>query len=81
MIPLVFYDFNTKYFLLQLSKCLKNNINTEKKLIKEVSEQQNAERKSFETKMKQEYKLKKERWKREMAEVDTPKRYIINEFV
>ena len=80
MIPLVFYDFNTKYFLLQLSKCLKNNINTEKKLIKEVSEQQNAERKSFESKMKQEYKLKKERWKREMAEVDTPKRYIINSF-
>ena len=32
------------------------------------------ERKSFESKMKQEYKLKKERWKREMAEVDTPKR-------
>jgi len=58
----------------ELSKCLKNNINTEKKLIKEMSEQQNAERKSFETKMKQEYKLKKERWKREMAEVDTPKR-------
>merc|ERR1711899_415616 len=58
----------------ELSKCLKNNINTEKKLIKEVSEQQNAERKSFESKMKQEYKLKKERWKREMAEVDTPKR-------
>lgn len=58
----------------ELSKCLKNNINTEKKLIKEVSDQQSAERKNFETKMKQEYKLKKERWKREMAEVDTPKR-------
>ena len=42
--------------------------------MKEVSEQQSAERKSFENKMKQEYKLKKERWKREMAEVDTPKR-------
>ena len=53
---------------------LKNNINTEKKLIKEVSEQQNIESKSFRTKMEQEYKLKKERWKREMAEVDTPKR-------
>lgn len=58
----------------ELGKCLKNNINTEKKLMKEVSEQQSAERKSFENKMKQEYKLKKERWKREMAEVDTPKR-------
>jgi thousand and one amino acid protein kinase len=58
----------------ELSKCLKNNINTEKKLIKEVSEQHILERKSFESKMKQEYKQKKERWKREMAEVDTPKR-------
>merc|ERR1712066_225268 len=58
----------------ELEKRLKNNINTEKKLIKEVSEQHVLERKSFENKMKQEYKLKKERWKREMAEVDTPKR-------
>ena len=46
---------------------LKNNINTEKKLIKEVTEQQSIERKQFEKKMTQEYKLKKERWKREMA--------------
>jgi hypothetical protein len=53
---------------------LKNNINTEKRLIKEVSEAQLAERKSFEAKMRQEYKLKKERWKNEMAKVDTPKR-------
>ncbi len=29
--------------------------------MKEVNDQQNAERKSFENKMKQEYKLKKER--------------------
>ena len=50
------------------------NMATEKKLIKEVSDEQSNERKSFENKMKQEYKLKKERWKREMAEVDTPKR-------
>jgi len=33
-----------------------------------------AERKTFEAKMRQEYKLKKERWKNEMAKVDTPKR-------
>ena len=46
---------------------MKNNINTEKKLIKEVTEQQSIERKQFEKKMTQEYKLKKERWKREMA--------------
>jgi len=36
-------------------------------LIKEVAEQQSIERKQFEKKMTQEYKLKKERWKREMA--------------
>ena len=32
-----------------------------------------TERKSFETKMKAEYKLKKERWKREMESQETPK--------
>jgi len=32
---------------------LKNNINTEKRLIKEVNDQQLAEKKSFETKMRQ----------------------------
>ena len=41
------------------------NINTEKKLIKEVNTTHDTERKSFETKMKAEYKLKKERWKKE----------------
>eukprot|EP00096_Caligus_rogercresseyi_P008252 TRINITY_DN2677_c0_g1_i2.p1 TRINITY_DN2677_c0_g1~~TRINITY_DN2677_c0_g1_i2.p1 ORF type:complete len:785 (-),score=287.16 TRINITY_DN2677_c0_g1_i2:180-2534(-) len=58
----------------ELGKKLKNNLNTEKKLIKEVSDLQSVERKSFETKMKAEYKMKKERWKKEMAEIDTPKR-------
>ena len=53
---------------------LKINISTEKKLIKEITDEQAQERKTFETKMRQEYKLKKERWKREMAEVDTPRR-------
>ena len=62
--------FSKLFLLLQL----KSNMATEKKLIKEVSDEQSNERKSFENKMKQEYKLKKERWKREMAEVDTPKR-------
>lgn len=52
---------------------MKMNINTEKKLIKEVSATHDTERKSFETKMKTEYKLKKERWKREMESQDTPK--------
>lgn len=58
----------------ELSKKLKSNIATEKKLIKEISDEQTAEKKSFETQMRQEYKLKKERWKREMAEGNTPKR-------
>ena len=49
------------------------NINTEKKLIKEVNATHETERKSFETKMKAEYKLKKERWKKEMESQDTPK--------
>ncbi|XP_059090502.1 serine/threonine-protein kinase Tao-like [Tigriopus californicus] len=58
----------------ELSKKLKTNMATEKKLIKEISDEQTAEKKSFETQMRQEYKLKKERWKREMAEGNTPKR-------
>ena len=49
------------------------NINTEKKLIKEVSSNHDTERKTFEIKMKAEYKLKKERWKKEMDSQDTPK--------
>ena len=49
------------------------NINTEKKLIKEVSSSHDTERKSFEMKMKAEYKLKKDRWKREMENQETPK--------
>merc|ERR1719430_2320735 len=57
----------------ELGKRLKMNINTEKKLIKEVSQGHETERKTFETKMKAEYKLKKERWKREMESQDTPK--------
>ena len=57
----------------ELGKRLKMNINTEKKLIKEVSQGHETERKTFETKMKAEYKLKKERWKREMETQETPK--------
>ena len=57
----------------ELGKRLKMNINTEKKLIKEVSTSHDLERKSFETKMKAEYKLKKERWKKELDSQDTPK--------
>jgi len=50
----------------ELGKRLKMNINTEKKLIKEVSSCHETERKTFESKMKAAYKEKKERWKREM---------------
>jgi len=57
----------------ELGKQLKMNINTEKKLIKEVSSSHDTERKTFEIKMKAEYKLKKERWKKEMDSQDTPK--------
>jgi len=57
----------------ELGKRLKMNINTEKKLIKEVSQGHENERKSFESKMKAEYKLKKERWKKEMESQETPK--------
>ena len=57
----------------ELGKRLKMNINTEKKLIKEVSQGHETERKSFESKMKAEYKIKKERWKKEMESQETPK--------
>merc|ERR1719232_389763 len=52
----------------ELGKRLKMNINTEKKLIKEV-----AQGHENENKMKAEYKLKKERWKKEMESQETPK--------
>ena len=38
-----------------------------------MSQGHETERKTFETKMKAEYKLKKERWKREMESQETPK--------
>ena len=42
--------------------------------MKEVSDQQSVEKKQFESRMKADYKLKKERWKREIADTDAPKR-------
>ena len=42
--------------------------------MKEVQDCHSVERKQFEQKMKQDYKLKKERWKREMVDLDAPKR-------
>ena len=57
----------------ELGKRLKMNINTEKKLIKEVTLSHDQERKSFESKMKAAYKEKKERWKREIESKEAPK--------
>jgi len=58
----------------ELGKRSKNNSTTEKRLMKEVSDQQSVEKKQFESRMKADYKLKKERWKREIADTDAPKR-------
>jgi len=59
----------------ELGKRSKNNTTTEKRLMKEVSDAHSAEKKQFESRMKADYKLKKERWKREMADTpDLPKR-------
>ena len=42
--------------------------------MKQITDEQGMERKSFESKMSHEYKLKKEMWKREMTDRETPKR-------
>ena len=53
---------------------MKTNIATEKKLMKQITDEQSMERKSFDNKMSHEYKLKKEMWKREMSDRETSKR-------
>merc|ERR1719188_1720815 len=58
----------------ELAKTLKTNIATEKKLMKQITDEQSMERKSFDNKMSHEYKLKKEMWKREMSDRETSKR-------
>lgn len=53
----------------------KQNSAAEKKLYKEISCKQEADRKIFETQKKKEYKTNKERWKRELSlDEATPKR-------
>ena len=42
--------------------------------MKQITDEQSMERKSFENKMSHEYKLKKEMWKREMSDRETSKR-------
>lgn len=53
----------------------KQNVAAEKRLYKEITSKQEADRKQFETQKKKEYKTNKERWKRELSlDESTPKR-------
>lgn len=59
----------------ELERKLKQNIAAEKKLIKEISNRQDADKKMFDSQKRKEYKVNKERWKRELSLDDsTPKR-------
>lgn len=54
---------------------MKQNTAAEKKLIKEISSRQMADKKMFDAQKQKEYKMKKERWKRELSlDESTPKR-------
>ncbi|VVC40944.1 Protein kinase domain,Protein kinase-like domain,Protein kinase, ATP binding site [Cinara cedri] len=58
-----------------LEKKMKQNVAAEKKIIKEISNRQEADRKAFDAQRKKEYKTSKERWKRELSlDETTPKR-------
>ncbi|XP_044738703.1 serine/threonine-protein kinase Tao [Chrysoperla carnea] len=58
-----------------LDRKVKQNHTAEKKLYKDISVRQEAERKNFEVQRKKEYKANKERWKRELSmDEATPKR-------
>ncbi|KAK6621281.1 hypothetical protein RUM43_011587 [Polyplax serrata] len=59
----------------ELDRKYKQNSAAEKKLHKDISCRQEADRKVFETQKKKEYKTNKERWKRELSlDEATPKR-------
>lgn len=59
----------------ELERKQKQNQAAEKKLHKDITLRQEAERKAFETQRKKEYKANKERWKRELSlDETTPKR-------
>lgn len=59
----------------ELERKLKQNQASEKKLIKDITLRQEAERKNFEAQRKKDYKANKERWKRELSlDETTPKR-------
>lgn len=54
---------------------MKQNVAAEKKIMKEITNRQEADRKAFDTQRKKEYKTNKERWKRELSlDETTPKR-------
>lgn len=54
---------------------MKQNVAAEKKIMKEITNRQEADRKAFDTQKKKDYKTNKERWKRELSlDESTPKR-------
>lgn len=54
---------------------MKQNVAAEKKIMKEITNRQEADRKAFDAQRKKEYKTNKERWKRELSlDETTPKR-------
>jgi len=54
---------------------MKQNAAAEKKIMKEITNRQEADRKAFDTQRKKDYKTNKERWKRELLlDESTPKR-------
>jgi len=46
---------------------MKQNAAAEKKIMKEITNRQEADRKAFDAQKKKEYKTSKERWKRELS--------------
>jgi len=46
---------------------MKQNIAAEKKIMKEITNRQEADRKAFDAQKKKEYKTSKERWKHELS--------------
>lgn len=60
----------------ELDRRLKQNTNSEKKLIKDITSRQELDRKAFDTHRKKEYKANKERWKRELSQDDSTSKKI-----
>lgn len=62
-------------FQQELEKRKKQNLASEKRLIKDIQLKQESDKKAFDAHRKKEYKANKERWKRELSQDDsTPKR-------